>query len=300
MNSGLPFLSLFKRHLNFRLEKTHSACDALNLLTLPFNPLAHAQFHCNRCNCNLSNSFELLEHELLKFKCSQCQLRFCTGKLRRQHRSKTHQRLLSCTDCGLSFSTRVQLRDHLQLKPLSCACCSIGFHSKIALRLHLVKQMKLMENNSGCGFEEAPTIDVKNHQCKVCESQFSSSNLLALHMDLHSSSKFKCGDCGARYLHKLHLARHIKLKHLLRSLFRCNICQETFNTRVEVNFLIFLTESELDFYHRFFCRFCRIAIVTNLRKWLNWGNSLLAAQFLRLSLHSSVLFVVAARLARVS
>jgi hypothetical protein len=234
----------------FRLEKTNSSGDAFNILTLPFHPLASARFHCCRCNCNLSNSFELLEHELLKYKCSQCQLRFCTSKLRRQHRFKNHKVRQSCTDCSLTFSTRVQLRDHLQLMPFSCACCSLHYHSKTALQLHLVQQMKI---KSSSDFEraKAQTLEVKSHQCLECRAQLSSSNQLALHMDMHSGSKFKCGHCGAQYLRKLHLARHVKLKHVskfgilkrhfdrhkmdsidkgeFKNLAHCSICWKTFS-----------------------------------------------------------------------
>jgi len=225
----------------FRLEKTNSAGDAFNLLTLPFHPLASSQFHCCRCNCNLSNSFELLEHELLKYKCSQCLLRFCTSKLRRQHRFKNHNVRQSCIDCSLTFSTRVQLRDHLQLKPFSCDCCSLHYHSKTALQLHLVEQMKI---KAGSDFKitKAQTLEVKSHQ-----AQLSSSNHLALHMDMHSGSKFKCGHCGAQYLHKSHLAKHVKLKHVSKlgvlkrhldrnkidtrnkNLADCSICWKTFS-----------------------------------------------------------------------
>lgn len=218
------------------LEKTNSAGDAFNLLAAPLNPLAPAQFHCYRCNSNLSNSFELLEHDLLKFGCSQCQLRFCTSKLRRQHRFKNHRALPSCTDCSLSFFTRVQLRDHLQLKLFSCACCSFGFHSKTALKMHLLKQIKSLKITSDFEYEKTKTqlFEIRIQKRQDSRALFSNSE----HLELHSSSRFQCDHCGAQYLHKLQLARHIKIKHLLQS-FRCNVCQEIFNSRLEVNSLYF-------------------------------------------------------------
>ncbi|XP_065346557.1 PR domain zinc finger protein 5-like [Cloeon dipterum] len=228
------------------LSKTRSVEEAMDLLSTPQTPSLHFLFHCSKCNSNLSNSFELLEHDLQKFSCKRCPRKFCTAKLQRKHRVEHQEKIIishsenmakhSCRLCEARFNSSMQLALHLDLHRgarYECDACNRHFQHKI----HLARHIKLKH------------LALYHFRCNFCQLQFSSRMEVVQHVQEHDDSDllrsdapkfelvtpYKCEICGECKSSPVVLRKHAE-KHGSQDKTndpasrKCHLCDKQFKT----------------------------------------------------------------------
>ena len=96
-------------------------------------------FRCENCDCTFNQLRNLNRHKAssMKYSCSQCDYKFCTGKQLKTHRNDNHNNI-SCTECGQHFSLKSSLQKHIRKRVLvHCKECDKCFCYERNLSVHL-------------------------------------------------------------------------------------------------------------------------------------------------------------------
>lgn len=158
------------------------------------------------------------------FSCSLCGQTFPTQLQLLHHRHKSHgpERKFMCGLCGKSFKKRIHVRNHIRThtgeRPFQCSDCGKTFSSLANLMRHNLI-------HSG----------VRPHRCDVCQRCFSQASNLRQHALLHAKAEaLRCPDCPATFRWASKLAAHRYVKHPgAPAPFPCHRCEAGFLTRTE-------------------------------------------------------------------
>ena len=96
-------------------------------------------FRCENCDCTFNQLRNLNRHKAssMKYSCSQCDHKFCTGKQLKTHRNDNHNNI-SCTECGQHFSLKSSLQKHIRKRVLvNCKECDKCFCYDRNLSVHI-------------------------------------------------------------------------------------------------------------------------------------------------------------------
>ncbi|XP_044146388.1 gastrula zinc finger protein XlCGF57.1-like [Bufo gargarizans] len=150
------------------------------------------------------------------FSCSECGKSFTSKvNLVGHQRSHTGEKPYSCSECGKCFSHKSVLVTHLRIhtmgKPFSCSECQKCFSQKAGLVRH-------QRIHTG----EKPFL------CTECGKCFSHKSDLVIHQRIHTGEKpFSCSECGKCFSEKSSLLIHLR-SHLGQKPFSCSECQKCF------------------------------------------------------------------------
>lgn len=158
------------------------------------------------------------------FSCSLCGKTFLSQLQLLHHRHKSHapERKFMCGLCGKSFKKRIHVRNHIRThtgeRPFQCSDCGKTFSSLANLMRHNLI-------HSG----------VRPYRCDVCHRCFSQASNLRQHALLHAKAEaLCCPDCPATFRWASKLAAHRYVKHPgAPAPFACQHCEAGFLTRAE-------------------------------------------------------------------
>ncbi|KAM7540225.1 hypothetical protein Aperf_G00000022227 [Anoplocephala perfoliata] len=131
----------------------------------------------------------------------------------------------ACQWRGCSFSsTRLNnlvahLRSHTQEKVVSCPQCGLLFTARNKLRDHIIRQYQ--------PFDPALNSEGETFQCSYCLRCFGSRNLMLAHASRHVN-KHICHICKLTLQSKSALERHILYRHINKATVPCPHCSSKF------------------------------------------------------------------------
>ncbi|XP_034543281.1 uncharacterized protein LOC117815585 [Notolabrus celidotus] len=148
--------------------------------------------------------------------CRRCGIQFSDKEKLEEH-LKTHikEKRYSCPDCGKRFINesyvQVHQRIHTGEKPFLCSQCGRGFHTASSLKLHEMQ-------HSG----ERP------FACAICGKSFRINSYLTAHYQTHIKDRpFICSVCGKGYSRAEELKVHHRL-HTGERPYECAECGKSF------------------------------------------------------------------------
>ncbi|KAF4528318.1 hypothetical protein B566_EDAN012085 [Ephemera danica] len=179
---------------------------------------------CECCRKNFISKLALSAHVKHKMKSNKFVCKKCGPNCKIQSHSLRDKESFSCEECDLKFESRTKLNVHNEhhvegygQSRYECKYCAKRFNVKNKLSRHMKFHME------------------KQIQCPICPRKFTISTELKYHMEVHANErKFECDLCQAKFLHKVHLIKHIRNKHLQQNYFLCQICEAKFDTKSEV------------------------------------------------------------------
>ena len=196
-------------------------------------------FKCKTCDGSFLTVEELKEHCMtshLDLKCTVCHKIFEKNESLKAHMAIVHERIkvvFKCRICDGTFSTAEELNGHCTTShnDLKCTICSSIFLKSQTLKSHI---FSVHEN-------------IKPFKCSVCVSSFSIVQDLNQHMIVHEEKKqFKCRFCrGVIFSQKVDLLEHVKSFHESSRHYRCSICNENFQYKIDVKKHMKLVHDEI-------------------------------------------------------
>ncbi|KAI4483735.1 hypothetical protein M0804_007995 [Polistes exclamans] len=193
--------------------------------------------------------------EKKKYPCSICKQQFQKLESLQQHK-RTYESSSNnyCSHCGLSFSTKKLLKNHMDAAhdisicnsyKMHCQFCNQGFRTQNNLRIHELHYhtTTVTKNKKITDFLQISKSE--NNQstkmiCKVCGVFFDTVERYQLHnMYFHKDHIFHCKLCN-KVFHGLYMVnRHNKLFHqsgdtLLFYKYRCIYCHEGFAAEIQL------------------------------------------------------------------
>lgn len=209
--------------------------------------LGHRTYECFWCKlAGTSNTIK--KHTPLCrgpkiYKCSFCDLKFCSRNNLMKHESE-HE----CDVCKFRASSIYQIRRHkLQHgeKQFTCNICSKAFHQKGNLDLHLNIHTKPLKCDK-CHWRCANTASLRQHisanrcrgprknrksqksleniqyECFICHAPFCTKPTLRHHITyIHGERNLQCSFCPRKFFKKVNLKNHQRL-HTNR--LQCDFC----------------------------------------------------------------------------
>lgn len=180
------------------------------------------RFRCRRCEASYETKGFLARHMQLHSEDVRSRSRKATGSSSVRSAGYYHharnEELFSCTDCGKSFSQKINLSHHMRIhsgkRPFVCKDCDAAFSQEINLISHV-------RVHSG----ERP------YSCRVCRAAFKQQSALDNHLRRHTGERpYLCNLCGNNYIQKSNLDSHM-LKHGVFSPPSSQQCRSRAGTR---------------------------------------------------------------------
>lgn len=210
----------YKTHeILFHRDVNNLNCEYCDFqTTICVNLATHMQIHLLKCvhcpfQCLGSNEFNShYERYHLMLKCNKCDY---NSNSRRQFSQHLKQHLITqkfiCDHCGLTFTLKPQLRDHLKKhmalsKKFTCVDCEKAFSRKRDLKSHMKSHKERFE-------------------CNICKTKFSQKNILAHHLKVHSKNVYQCKECDSSFPKKQCLKIHRRVRHPTG--LKCKHCDYT-------------------------------------------------------------------------
>ncbi len=146
------------------------------------------------------------------------------------HKKTVHSRVkrFQCQLCNKSFAFQAGLKTHIDLTHspqmndpgnITCNICQTTFSDKRKLYFHY-KKMHVKER--------------VQYKCTVCSKIYHAKRLFEIHMRSHTGERpFICSFCPTSFVTKISLKNHTKLHTENRKNYKCQICDERFNTLAE-------------------------------------------------------------------
>ncbi|XP_013162667.1 PREDICTED: gastrula zinc finger protein XlCGF26.1-like [Papilio xuthus] len=175
---------------------------------------------CKTCDKKFKTDIQLKRHEYIhetsepsadKF-CDTCKTYFRSRRLLKLH-LKNHSKHLkdadkrfTCFECGVKYSEKARLKDHvdwehLKLRNYVCKLCSKEFETKRCMTRHIMYVHDKIKRP-------------KNKICDLCGTGFSNLRLLESHIRTHTGERpFKCEICDKTFGFKASLYTHNRLIH---------------------------------------------------------------------------------------
>lgn len=122
-----------------------------------------------------------------------------------------------CLGCKRSFAYRSSLHKHklecLDLA-LTCTQCGVQFSTPKKLKLHITQAHKTKPRAQTKPESPNPARKTKSLRCEVCRRMFTNNSALSKHMTVHSgSSRFECTECGKKYSYMERIKSHYRKNH---------------------------------------------------------------------------------------
>ena len=130
--------------------------------------------------------------------------------------------LFICPQCHKSFSTKGNMKNHIQtihknIRPFKCPypSCKKEYSNQSRLDVHI-------RTHTGS----------KPFMCPICSKSFNEKGNLKTHINFHTDKRpFKCNQCEKTYKTNGHLKDHIEIQHMQLRRFICEICSSKFGRR---------------------------------------------------------------------
>ena len=203
---------------------------------------ASGAYECNWCaKLFAKHNWEEFLYHLTKehlvgdfrHKCDQCDKTFALKYQFEKHRKIQHTSNSSiiCDKCGQEFRTQTYLRNHLKLVHnlydipkedtiKKCDKCEIEFEKPENFNDHLKQCL----------------VELKNFECKMCESQWVSHLSLWQHIAVdHKLIRHICDTCGHVSTTLWGLKKHQKLVHEKIYKYVCHLCAKPLNSNEKLN-----------------------------------------------------------------
>ena len=203
---------------------------------------ASGAYECNWCaKLFAKHNWEEFLYHLTKehlvgdfrHKCDQCDKTFALKYQFEKHRKIQHTSNSSiiCDKCGQEFRTQTYLRNHLKLVHnlydipkedtiKKCDKCEIEFEKPENFNDHLKQCL----------------VELKNFECKLCESQWVSHLSLWQHIAVdHKLIRHICDTCGHVSTTLWGLKKHQKLVHEKIYKYVCHLCAKPLNSNEKLN-----------------------------------------------------------------
>ncbi|XP_052754305.1 gastrula zinc finger protein XlCGF26.1-like [Galleria mellonella] len=227
-------------------------------------------FKCSDCGKAIGSFRNFINHvrvhnKVLRYYCEFCNKRFTRSAYTKKHRNTVHRDayLTMCGNCGASFDTHEQLKDHILIyskslkkrtlkrengeTDLRCNHCNKEFKSRSNLVQHKLVHTERRRDFSChvCGkmFYTKGTLgthmmtheDTKPYKCEFCPMAFRARGNLQSHVSLHSAAKpFVCEQCGKSFRVKRHLKSH-SIVHTDLMPYECEYCHKAFRFKTRLN-----------------------------------------------------------------
>ena len=258
---GKIFINLEKIHLKMVLKRHERICDFMD-----FDPMEVDNMNCKVCGRFFNEAGELTGHfervHTKGFCCETCGHSFGSNKELLIHVQCVHegQRNYICDECGKAFSQGEALNVHIKKKHLlqfdyKCEICGSGFVRKGEVQRHIAKyhEKKLDYKCEYCFRGFFTPIELKQHisnthnnenfRCEICGELVDGSdsrdnrNRLRDHIiEFHDSVRpQECDKCDRSFHLKSDLLVHYNLCHRGQKRMKCRICDQTFESRIELH-----------------------------------------------------------------
>ncbi|XP_064637008.1 uncharacterized protein LOC135493538 [Lineus longissimus] len=159
-----------------------------------------------------------------RYECEVCQKRFYESCVLQNHLLvHENKRLFQCKECSKRFNTRNGLRHHCEYHAApkyTCETCGMKFSQRVALKQHVAVKHS----------------DAKTFTCEKCPKQFVGLKNYHAHLRMEhgSGETFACEACDKVYVTKSSLASHLREVHRTEN-FKCKICSKEFSSRSGLN-----------------------------------------------------------------
>ena len=71
----------------------------------------------------------------------------------------------------------------------------------------------------------------KKYECGTCNKFYANLKFLQMHeIKAHGTKTYTCDDCDSAFVDQSGLNRHVRLVHEKRRDYKCDLCNETFQT----------------------------------------------------------------------
>jgi hypothetical protein len=220
-----PFYSYDSFYYDFEKKinkpyKSYRFQHKYNLIQVPKDE----QVRCDECDIlftTASNKYRHVKTQHLEksYPCEDCDEKFCSMHLFKQHIKKFH---LECNNCHEKFSRKTYLVAHMSRVKVVCAICSLTFCNQRQLILHKASSHR----------------NVKNFQCDQCGDKFAKNWLLA--RLTRNSTKFECEACILYFCNSQSLISHNYRQH---KCIKCDMCGKVYP---EVNITLHMFGHHLD------------------------------------------------------
>ncbi|CAF0852318.1 unnamed protein product [Brachionus calyciflorus] len=233
--------------------------------------LEHSKHHsqknilCSKCKLKFSNKNTLRIHmKNYHYKTSLTKKTTTTNLNRRKNivnltnqnlqnsfndskETKNNKNEFICPTCGLEFSSRNSLHNHLathntsDLKLFMCTYCNVSFKTRKELSRHAASHdFQKHKTCEKCGETFKTSFHLKRHcltrhsnlrpfKCNDCGMTFARKDKLKQHEAKHVNlPPYVCNDCGKGFYRKEHLKDHEISKHSKQYPFSCEHCNKGF------------------------------------------------------------------------
>lgn len=204
------------------------------------------KFKCEECGKSFFKQDIFERHKLMhvpehekNFPCNQCEKKFASDYLRRQHEDITHNKkyFKICDVCGKSFRDNYSflrhMDEHTGAPPSfeTCEICGKKLTNKYGLRQHM--KMRHTEENMQsqvCPFcsRVSPNINAhrlhikythtmeRKHACHLCDKSFRRPLELKEHLSTHTGEAlYTCPHCPRTFISNANMHKHRKIAHRL-------------------------------------------------------------------------------------
>lgn len=198
-------------------------------------------YECSICKEAMYTSAALKRHikskhpnapkQIEKTLCSICGKQINTKNIELHMRVHTGERPYRCDLCPSAFAQKTNLDNHMRRhtgqKPYTCEPCQKSFHSACALNSHKRRHdtTKLFKCELCDGaFKTKRSLsnhhDVQHnfkrlHCCQLCSKTFAWESGLRDHMKRHKLLKYRCIECGEKFMLKAEQREHERSVHHL-------------------------------------------------------------------------------------
>ncbi|XP_072946937.1 zinc finger protein 711-like [Epargyreus clarus] len=189
----------------------------------------YRRYECVECCKRYNNIYSVLKHynELhgkidTQFACDLCDFVTESHRSYRYHKDKHRKAKVECDQCGNTFVNKTGLRVHMytihghSARVYACDICGKRYRARSGLAAHAASH------------RATPAY------CEQCNAHFRTPHGLKHHLRTHSRHvgdadlKFKCNECGSKFLTKSLLQEHVDWIHLNKIKHECNKCSKVF------------------------------------------------------------------------